>query len=156
VRPESEYFAILGMIVAPMRYGTFAGISIVNNMILWFRSHCRYLVLVLIKMPSHGREIAYELRCCIICLRIALPPPHNEFSRIGVLLKLKTRTVQRIWQRARDRAGSDDLREILACVGSLERSGRPPRIQDGTQESAALRTLILQLDDCQLNEIAQI
>ena len=51
---------------------------------------------------------------------------------------------------------SNNLREVLAYIGSADRSRHPPRIQDSTQESAALRAMIIQLDDRQLSEIAQI
>ena len=107
-------------------------------------------------MPSHGREISYELRCCIVCLLLTSSPPANTFGRIGKVLGLKMHTVRAIFQRARQRAGSDDLREVLACVGSLEHTGRPPRNVDGTQESADLRALIMHLDDRQLKEVAQV
>jgi hypothetical protein len=106
-------------------------------------------------MPR-GREISYELRCCIICLRFFLLPPRNRFSDIARCLDLETRRVQEVFQRARSRAGSDDFKEILACVGSMPRSGRPPRIVDGTQESHDIRTLILQLDDWQLRDVAHL
>ena len=119
------------------------------------RPRCRLFVRGVDKMPSRGREISYELRCCIVCLHIVLPP-RNTFNRIGALLDLAPGTCQRIWQRARTRAGCDDFKEVLACVGSLDRSGRPPRVQDGTEESAALRALILRLDEYQLKEVAQI
>ena len=48
-------------------------------------------------MPSHGREVAYELRCVIVSLRLLLSPSANYFNRIAELLKLKTGTVQRIY-----------------------------------------------------------
>lgn len=107
-------------------------------------------------MASRGREISYELRCCIVALRIFLPPPQNSFRRIADRLGLETRAVGAFFQRVRRRASSDELRELLACVGSLERSGRPPRILNGTPESASLRALILQLDEYDLSEVACI
>ena len=107
-------------------------------------------------MPSHGREISYELRCCVICLHSLLPPPQNTFLRIGHLLDLSPGTCQRIWQRARQRAGNSQFKEVLACVGNLERSGRPARIVDGTTESAQLRSLIMNLDDQQFSEVSNI
>ena len=106
-------------------------------------------------MPR-GREISYELRCCIICLRFFLPPPRNRFSDIARCLDLETRRVQEVFQRARSRAGSDDFKEVLACVGSMSRSGRPSRVIDGTQESRDIRALILQLDDWQLRDVAHL
>jgi hypothetical protein len=111
--------------------------------------------LLLPAMPR-GQEISYELRCCIICLRFFLPPPQNRFSDIARHLGLETRRVQEIFQRSRERAGSDDFKEILACVGSMPRSGRPPRVADGTQEPRDIRALILQLDDWQLGDVAQL
>ena len=41
-------------------------------------------------------------------------------------------------------------------MGRSERSGQPATVVDGTPASAALRALILQLDDRQLNEVAQV
>ena len=111
---------------------------------------------VVIEMPNRGREVSYELRCCIICLRSLLPPPQNTFNRIGRLLDLQPNTYQRIWQHARSSAASNEFREVLACVGRLDRGGRPPKVVDGTPKSIALRSLVLQLDDCQLQEIAAI
>ena len=46
--------------------------------------------------------------------------------------------------------------QVLACCGRLERSRRPAKVVDGTAASAALRALILQVDDVQLQEIAHI
>lgn len=107
-------------------------------------------------MPNRGPEVSYELRCCIVCLRCLLPPPQNTFNRIGTLLSLQPNTCQRIWQHAQRQAASTELREVLACVGRLDRSGRPPAVVDGTNASVALRALILQSDDLQLQEIAEI
>ena len=107
-------------------------------------------------MPSHGRETSYELRCCVICLRTLLPPPQNTFRRIGLLLGLETNTCQRIWQRASARAGSSEFKEVLACVGNMDRPGRTPRVVDGTQTSMELRSLIMTLDDKEFDEISDI
>ena len=107
-------------------------------------------------MTSRGPEISYELRCCIIALRFFLPVQQNSFKRIADLLGLQKRAVALVFTRARQRSGSDDLREILACVGTLSRSGRPPRVLDGTPESASLRALILRLDEYDLSEVAQV
>ena len=98
------------------------------------------LVIVVASMPPHGREVSYELRCCIVCLRVFLPPPSNSFGRISRMLQLEERTCVRIWlraeqraeQRAQQRAGSNDLRELLAYVSNLGREGRLPTIVDGT------------------------
>ena len=107
-------------------------------------------------MPNRGREVSYELRCCIICLRLLFPPPQNTFQRIGVLLDLQPNTYQRIWQQAQARAGSNELREVLACVGRLERTGRPPVIANGIASSTVLRALILQMNDRQLSDVSQV
>ena len=105
------------------------------------------LQLVVVEMPSHGWQVSDELRCCVVCLRATLPPPTNSFVRIGRLLRLNERTCAQIWQRASQCACSVDLTEVLACVGDLERQGRPQRIVDGTLASAHLRALIINLDD---------
>ena len=125
------------------------------------RCRCRYYRLyskidgvVVASMASRGPEISYELRCCIIALRFFLPDQQNSFKRIADLLGLQKRAVALVFARARQRSGSNDLREILACVGTLERSGRPPRVLDGTPESAGLRALILRLDEYDLSEVA--
>jgi hypothetical protein len=107
------------------------------------------------EMAPRSVEIAYELRCCIVCLHCFLPPPQNQLARIAKLLNLKPRAAQSFYQRTRRRAQSDDLKELLACVGNLNRSGRPVRIQDGTKASAALRSLLTQLDEHQLRHVAK-
>lgn len=106
-------------------------------------------------MPRHGAEVPYELRCCIVFARLYLPPPQNQFRRIGRLVGVEAGTCQRVWIRARARAGTDDLREVLACVGSLERSGRPPRETGGTSDSADLSSLIAFLKD-QDDKVARV
>ena len=90
------------------------------------------LAIVVASMPPHGREVSYELRCCIVCLRVFLPPPSNSYGRISRMLQLEERTYARIWLRAQQRAVSNDLRELLAYIGNLGREGRPPTIVDGT------------------------
>ena len=107
-------------------------------------------------MPRRGPEISYELRCCIVCLHCLLPPPQNTFVRIGPMLGVNSDTCKRIWQSARRRAGCDDFKEVLAYVGRLDRSGRPPRVVDGTQKSAEMRSLIINLNDKDFSEIANI
>ena len=87
-------------------------------------------------MPKRGREISYELRCCIVCLHCLLPP-QNTFVRIGRMLDLAPRTCQRIWQKAREHSGSNDFKEVLACVGRLDRPGRPLRVVDGVARSVS-------------------
>ena len=78
------------------------------------------------------------------------------FTHIAQLLHLRVRAVQQIFHRASERAGSDRFEEVLAYCGRLERSGRPSVIVNGTPASIALRSLILQLDDHQLQDIAEI
>lgn len=44
-------------------------------------------------------------------------------------------TVRKIVSRAIERAGCEDIHEVLACVGDLDRSGRISRVVDGTELS---------------------
>ena len=98
-------------------------------------------------MPTRGSEIAYELRCLIIGFRLLLPPPTNQFHRIALQLQLETRVVQRIYQRAREKVDSNNLREVLACIESLAHLECLLAITNDTQPSIDLYTLILQLDN---------
>lgn len=52
-------------------------------------------------------------------------------------------TTRKIATRAIDRAGCEDIHEVLAYVGDLDRSGRIPRVTDGTKLSRDIRNAIL-------------
>lgn len=53
------------------------------------------------------------------------------------------RTAQKIYQRAKDRAGCEDFNEILACAGDIERPGRLQRVPNSTVLSRDIRQAIL-------------
>lgn len=78
----------------------------------------------------HGRKIAYELRCAIITCRIPYGATYDYIERkTGVAQN----TTRKIATRAIERARCEDIHEVLACVGDLDRSGRIPRVADGTE-----------------------
>ena len=88
----------------------------------------------------HGREIAYELRCAIVTCRILYGATYEEIERkTGV----RHDTARKIATRAIKRAGCEDINEVLACVGDLDRSGRVPRVADGTKLSRDIQNAIL-------------
>ena len=88
-----------------------------------------------------GHEVFYELRCAIVTCRIIFGCTYFEIEqKIGVVRG----RAQTLMKRAIKRAGCEDFHEALACVGILERSGRLPRVADGTDLSAKIRTAILQ------------
>lgn len=77
----------------------------------------------------HGREIAYEPRCAIVTCRILYGATYDEIKRkTGV-------GHQKIVTRAIERAGCEDIHEVLAYVGDLDRSGRIPRVADDIELS---------------------
>ena len=91
-----------------------------------------------------GHDVAYELRCAIVTCRIIFGCTYFEIEqKIGVVRG----TAQTLMKRAIKRAGCEDFHEILGCVGVMERSGRVPRVADGTDLSAKIRTAILQNPD---------
>ena len=88
----------------------------------------------------HRREIAYELRCAIITCRIHYGATYDDIERkTGVARD----TARKIATREIERAGCEDIHEVLACVGDLDRSGRIPRVADGTELSKTIRNTIL-------------
>ena len=78
----------------------------------------------------HGRKVAYELRRAIITCRILYGATYDEIERkTGVARD----TARKIATRATERSGCEDIHKVLACVGKLDRSGRIPRIVEGTE-----------------------
>ncbi len=58
---------------------------------------------------------------------------------------VKSSSAQRIWQSAHERAGSDDLHDILTCKEPIQVPGRPELVADGIVELAAILTLLYEL-----------
>jgi hypothetical protein len=90
---------------------------------------------------SRGPEIHPYLRVVIITLRLFCTKDWRDISsKTGI----KEDTAYRIWTRTVKCAGTDtDLLEILAHISTLDRSGRPECVVDGTPESERIRKLLL-------------
>ena len=59
-------------------------------------------------------------------------------------MKLSGKDIARkIVTRAIERAGCEDIHEVLACVGDLDRSGRMSRVADSIELSQNIRNAIL-------------
>lgn len=102
-----------------------------------------------------GREVPLQLRVAVITLRFFVPS--LTFLEISKKLELEQRTCQRIWQTTVERASDrESFRDLIACVATQDRPGRPPRIEDGSTESHRIRQLILNNDEIQWSEIAHI
>ena len=88
----------------------------------------------------HGHKVAYELRCAIVICRILYGATYDEIERkTGV----GRNTARKIATRAIERAGCEDIHELLASVGDLDRSGRMPRVADAIEFSQNIRNAIL-------------
>ena len=97
-----------------------------------------------------GHEVVYELRCAIVTCRIIFGCNYFEIEqKIGVVRG----TAQTLMKRAIKRAGCEDFYEVLTFVGVMERSGRVPRVADGTNLSAKIRTAILQNSDVRPQQV---
>ena len=84
-------------------------------------------------------EVPHEIRVAIIVMKYFF---NLRWKEIAQRLNLHPRTVSVIWQRAIARTTDPtDFREIAASTSSLERSGRPSIIIDGTPASQQLRDL---------------
>ena len=84
----------------------------------------------------HGCEIAYELRCAIVACRILYGLLYGaNYEETERKTGVRHDTARKIATRAIKRAGCEDINEVLACVGDLDRSGRVPRVADGTELS---------------------
>jgi hypothetical protein len=95
-------------------------------------------------------DVPYPLRCAVVALRF-----HSKltFNDIASKLGLHERTVARIYQHAELNAPLSSFLDILACVGALEKEGRPPKVLDGTQQSADIHAMILQYFDFLLEDL---
>ena len=66
----------------------------------------------------HVCEVALELRWAIVTRRILYEATYDEIAqKTGVARD----TARKISTRAIERAGCEDIREVLACVGDLDR-----------------------------------
>ena len=91
-------------------------------------------------MPTHGSETSYELRCAVITCRVLY---ESSFAEIERKTGVAQRTAEKLYQRAKFRAGCEDFNELLACVGDVERSGRPRRVPEGSKLSKDCREAML-------------
>jgi hypothetical protein len=79
------------------------------------------------------RELPLEIRIAVVVMRYFF---NLNWTDIGNRLDIHPRSVQAIYARAAARAASStDFKEITACVGSMEREGRPLIITEGTPAS---------------------
>ena len=85
------------------------------------------------------REHPIEIRVAVVTLRFFY---QESYTLIGKRLNIHRRTVQGIYERAVARCHDPtDFKELVACVGDAERSGRPVFIVEGTPVSQQLRAL---------------
>ena len=84
------------------------------------------------KSRKGRHQIPIELRCVIIACRLLYNSPYNEIERkIGV----NANAARNIVNRALERAGNNDLHDVLACVGGADRSDRPRRSSENSETS---------------------
>lgn len=81
-------------------------------------------------MPTHGAEVSLALRHAIVTFKVLFGCTYDEIER---KTEVQSRTASKVMLRATERAGCDDFHEVLACVGDKERSGRMPRVVDGSE-----------------------
>lgn len=73
-------------------------------------------------MPPHGPEVPLPLRHAIATCRLLFNCTYDEIERkTGV----PASTAGAIMRRAIRRAGCEDFREVLICIDSMKRPGRP-------------------------------
>lgn len=97
-------------------------------------------------MPTSAPEIALPLRHAVATCQILFGGTFEEIERkIG----LKAGSSARLMRRAIDRAGCNDFHEVLACMNSIDRSGRPTRVVYGTELSAKIQNAMLIDNDLQ-------
>lgn len=85
-------------------------------------------------LRARNTEIEVPVRAAVVALR------HNKltWTEISIQLHLRPTTALMIYQRARERAGSEDLLAMLNCVYNAARGGAPVRFPEGSDISEAL------------------
>lgn len=83
-------------------------------------------------MPTHHGEVSLQLRVAIATCRLLY---HDSYPEIERKLGVSAGTSSRIVNRAIERAGNENFMDILACLGDADRSGRPKKVSNGSEES---------------------
>ena len=65
-------------------------------------------------MAPHGTETSPALRVVVATCRLLY---HEEFEAIEAKTGVKAHTAAGIMRRAIDRAGNEDLNDVLTCLG---------------------------------------
>lgn len=81
--------------------------------------------------------------------------PYKVLDSIERKTGVKAGTAQRIWQRAKEKAESEDLYELLAVLEHSEGAGRPSRVVDGTLESAGIKSILYEERKSTFEDAAQ-
>jgi hypothetical protein len=71
------------------------------------------------------------------------------------MTSVKEDTAQHLIATLIERAGNRDLNDLLEVASLMPRSGRPPKVVDGTQESRALQQLAYDNPKLWFNELGK-
>lgn len=80
---------------------------------------------------------------------------NEKFDEIERKTGVKAPTAQRIWQRAQESAESNDFHDLLAVLDPRDRTGRPSRVVDGTNESKLIRSILYEETNKTFKEAAE-
>jgi hypothetical protein len=98
-------------------------------------------------------DIPLSIRAIAIAYKFDL---HLRESEIATRLSVQERTLRKIFKRAKERAQSNEWRELLLYIESQPGRGRKPHIQPGSLESVAIRETIRTLDGYEATSSANI
>lgn len=97
------------------------------------------------KPPKEPRKEVYlGLRAAVITMRLFYKERWREIER---KLGVKRSTAWTMWNKAIKEAGNEDFHDLLACTEVSHRPGRPPKVEDGSLESAAIRKALVDQSD---------
>lgn len=91
-------------------------------------------------MTPYGTETSLALRVVVATCKLLY---HEEFEAIEAKIGVKAYTAAGIMRRAIDRAGNEDLNDVLACLGDWDRPGAPAPIEDQSELSKTVRQAFL-------------
>jgi hypothetical protein len=152
IDPQTCFLSFLSVYVIVGRLGLFTSIF---RFALYF-AHLLFNQFTIESLQINtfiSMDIPLSIRTIAIAYKFDL---HLRESEIATRLSVQERTLRKIFKRAKERAQSNEWRELLLYIENQPGRGRKPYIQPGSLESVAIRETIRTLDRYEATLLANI
>ena len=118
MQSRSELFTLKFSVLA----GSLGKMLCLLYCLLYIHDHIYYY-----SMAPHGNEISHALRVAVVICRLLY---HEEYQEIERKTGVKAFIAAAIMWRVIDKAGNEDLNDVLTCLGNWDRPGAFARVED--------------------------